>query len=37
MPKVEVPALTAEYARLLTRLMQLAGVDEIATWQADEA
>lgn len=36
MPQVRIPALTAEYARLLGRLRELAGVDQIRTWQADE-
>ena len=36
MPQVHVPALTAEYARLLGRLMELSGVDAIRSWSADE-
>ena len=36
MPQVAVPALSAEYTRLLQRLKQLAQVDRIRIWQADE-
>ena len=36
MPQVHVPALTAEYARLLGRPMELSGVDAIRSWSADE-
>ena len=36
MPQVAVPALSAEYTRLLERLKQLAQVDRIRIWQADE-
>lgn len=37
MPQVPVPALTAEYARLLGRLKDLARVGEIRIWAADES
>jgi (p)ppGpp synthase/HD superfamily hydrolase len=36
MPQVGVPALTAEYSRLLGRLQNLANVDTIRIWTADE-
>ena len=36
LPQVRVPALIAEYSRLLGRLQNLANVDTIRIWTADE-